>query len=122
MVCEMTLSHDLSMKFFCCVVPSASPLPVSVSGITSSNITVQWGTVDCIQTNGNITGYSVRYELVGSGSRENVSVSGSSTTSVILTGLTPSTTYTIQVAAVNVAGVGVYSDPINQTTFGNYLL
>ena len=100
------------------VVPSGSPGPVNVSGVTSSSVTVQWGEVDCIQSNGNVTGYSVRVEAVGSGYRDTVNVSGSNTTSVRLTGLSPSTAYTIEVAAVNGAGVGAYSNPTNQSTFG----
>ena len=39
-------------------VPSA-PTSVATSDVTSSNITVQWGPVDCIHRNGDITGYSV---------------------------------------------------------------
>ena len=100
------------------VAPSGSPGPVNVSGATSSSITVQWEMVDCIESNGNVTGYSVRVEAVGRGYRDTVNVSGSNTTSVRLTGLSPSTAYTIEVAAVNGAGVGVYSNPTNQSTFG----
>ena len=36
-------------------VPSAPPTSVATSDVTSSNITVQWGPVDCIHRNGNIT-------------------------------------------------------------------
>ena len=35
-----------------------------------------------------------------------------------ITGLQSSTTYSIQVAAVNSAGIGDYSDPSNQLTSG----
>ena len=41
-----------------------------------------------------------------------MSVSGGSVTEVTISGLTPSTTYSIEVAAVNNAGTGVYSDPV----------
>ena len=41
-----------------------------------------------------------------------MSVSGGSVTEVTISGLTPSTTYSIEVAAVNSAGVGVYSERI----------
>ena len=40
-----------------------------------------------------------------------MSVSGSSVTEATISNLTLSTNYTIQVAAVNSAGTGVYSDP-----------
>ena len=91
--------------------PSAAPTSVIVSAVTSSNITVQWGAVDCIHHNGDITGYSVRYGVQGSGSTQTRDVSGSDTRHTTIPGLNPSTTYSIQVAAVNSAGIGVYSDP-----------
>ena len=40
-----------------------------------------------------------------------MSVSGGSVTETTISGLTPSTTYSIEVAAVNSVGIGVYSDP-----------
>ena len=88
------------------LAPSAPPTSVSVSEVTSSSITVQWGPVDCIHRNGDITGYSVRY---GS---ENMSVSGDSSGGMyVISGLMPSTTYSIQVAAQTSAGPGTYSTP-----------
>ena len=91
--------------------PSAAPTFVRESGVTSSSITVQWGAVDCIDRNGDITGYSVRYGVQGSGSTQTRDVSGGSVTEATISSLMPSTTYSIQVAAVNSAGIGVYSDP-----------
>ena len=96
--------------------PSAVPTSVSVSEVTSSSITVQWEAVDCIHRNGDITGYSVRYEVQGSGSTQTVSVSGGGATMTTISGLTSSTTYTIEVAAVNNAGTGVYSPVIIKET------
>ena len=89
--------------------PSAAPNSVSVSEVTSSSITVQWGAVPCIHRNGDITGYSVQYGVVGSESTQTMTVSGAS---VNITGLVESTTYTIEVAAVNSDGIGVYSEPL----------
>ena len=91
---------------------------MSVSEVTSSSITVQWGAVDCIHRNGDITGYSVRYEAQGSGSTQTVSVSGGGATVTTISGLTASTQYSIEVAAVNSADTGVYSDAIMQLTQG----
>ena len=93
------------------VVPSAAPTSVSVSEVTSSSITVQWGAVNCIHRNGDITGYSVQYGVQGSGTQTG-SVSGGGATQTTISGLMASTTYTIEVAAVNSAGTGVYSTPI----------
>ena len=75
-----------------------------------STITVQWRAVDCIHRNGNITGYSVRYGVQGNGSTQTVSVSGPSRMSIVISGLTPDTSYTVKVAAENVNGVGEFSD------------
>ena len=98
--------HFLFGKFS---ASSAAPTSVRESGVTSSSITVQWGAVDCIHHNGDITGYSVRYGIQGSGSTQTRDVSGGDTRQTTIPGLNPSTTYSIEVAAVNSAGIGVYS-------------
>ena len=88
-----------------------------VTDVTSTTITVQWGPVEpCADQNGVITGYSVRY---GS---ETVFVSGDSSGGMTtITGLSPSTTYSIQVAAETSAGTGVYSSAVDQLTKGAYI-
>ena len=86
---------------------------MSVLAVTSSSITVQWDALDCIHHNGDITGYSVQYGVQGSGSTQTIYISGGS---VYISSLMPSTTYSIQVAAVNSADTGVYSDPIKAKT------
>ena len=85
---------------------------MSVYALSSTAITVQWGPVDCIHRNGDITGYSVQYEEVGSGSTQTMPVSGGSATEATISGLMSSTTYSIQVAAETSAGTGPYSDAI----------
>ena len=89
--------------------PSAPPTSVHILDVTSSSITVQWGAVDCIHRNGDITGYSVRYGVQGSGSTQMLNVSGSATTEATIFGLESATTYIIGIAAVNSAGTGEYS-------------
>ena len=96
-------------KFIFPPAPSAPPSAVSTSDVTSSSITVRFGPVDCIHRNGDITGYSVRYGVQGTGSTQTMSVHGGATTETTITGLMPSTTYSIEVAAVNSADVGLYS-------------
>ena len=102
------------MSFF--PAPSAPPTYVSTTEVTSFSITVIWGPVDCIHSNGDVTGYSVHYGVQGSGKTENVSISGSAVTETTISGLDFSTNYSIQVAAVNNVGIGIYSDPIIFTT------
>ena len=66
----------------------------------------------CIHRNGDITGYMIhviennRIEVVGDVREATIS------------GLTPSTVYTVSVAAVNNQGPGPYSDGIDQSTNG----
>ena len=94
---------------------------MSVSEDTSSSITVQWGPVVCIHHNGDITGYSVQYGVQGSGSTWTISVSGGSTTEATISGLTPSTTYSIEMAAVTGEDrIGVYSLPLSEETDGQH--
>ena len=48
-----------------------------------------------------------------------MTVSGSNTTDATIINLMPSTMYIVQVAAINDAGDGVYSDPLTNST-NNY--
>ena len=45
-----------------------------------------------------------------------MNVSGGATTNTTISGLTPSTSYVIDIAAVNSAGIGVYSDQLTVET------
>ena len=103
------------------LAPSAAPSFVRVSAVTSSNITVQWGSVNCIYRNGDITGYSVRYGVLGSAVRQrSVEIfSGDSSGGIyVISGLLSATVYMVEVAAVNRAGTGVYHGIISQLTLG----
>ena len=71
--------------------------------------------VPCIHRNGEITGYLVRYTGDGIETKD---VLGGSTEQTTITGLTPSTEYIIEVAAVNNFGSGPYSDSISKVTQG----
>ena len=104
--------------------PSAPPTSVSASDVTSSIITVQWGPVDCIHRNGDITGYSVQYGLQGNESTQtmNVHVSGGNTTEATISGLNSATAYSIEVAALNSAGTGDYSNLISAVTSGTVII
>ena len=98
--------------------PSASPDSIDTSDVTSSNSTVQWGPVDCIHRNGDITGYSVQYGVVWNGGTQTVNISGGTTTELNVSGLNPASNYSIEVAAVNRAGTGMYSTPLFVLTEG----
>ena len=66
-----------------------------------------WGTVPCPDQRGPITEYRLRY----SNGTSIVNTTGEESRQHVLTGLTPFTSYSVQVAAVNAGGTGPYSDP-----------
>ena len=90
-----------------------------VAGVTSSTITVVWGEVPCIHQNGDITGYSVQYGVMGSGSTENMTVDGDSSGGMAtISGLEAATMYEYQVAGRTIVGPGQYSSPMTTLTSG----
>ena len=99
-------------------VPSAPPTHIYIHEVTSFNITIHWDPVDCIEQNGNITGYSVQYGVEGTGIMHIVNVSGGATTEITISGLYCAMDYTIEVAAVNSAGTGMYSNALYFITKG----
>ena len=85
---------------------------VSLTFATFNYITLQWEMVPCEHRNGDITGYIVEYREMGSvnaGSETVMSITGASVTEATISNLMPSTN-SIQVAAVNNAGTGVFSN------------
>ena len=95
----------------CVCTGAAIPPIVRVSVINSTSIFVQWGIVSlCRAINGLITSYSIRYTIQPNGIPQTTLQSDG--LEITLTGLTPFTEYSIEVAAVNENGdVGVYSEP-----------
>ena len=94
-----------------------------VTNVTSTTITVQWGPVEpCADQNGAITGYSVRYGVLGSSDEKSVEMmSGdSSGGEATVSGLAPATMYEYEVAARTSAGTGVYSAVMTTLTSGTY--
>ena len=65
-----------------------------------------WEAIQCIERNGNITGYTVEFQEQG-GARIPGEVMGRSFTA---TGLTPGRNYTFRVAGVNANGTGTFTD------------
>ncbi|CAI8037924.1 Receptor-type tyrosine-protein phosphatase F [Geodia barretti] len=97
--------------------PSAPPSEVMVASVTSSTITVVWGEVPCIHQNGAITGYSVQYGVMGSGSTESMAVDGDSSGGMAtISGLEAATMYEYQVAGRTSAGPGEYSSTMTTLT------
>ena len=93
------------------VVAGASatiPSGLTVTGVTSSSVSLSW-----TASTGTVTGYAV---YVNGGTTPAVTTSGTGTTATV-TGLTPSTTYTITVAAIGSGGSpGPQSSSVQATT------
>ncbi|WP_368859475.1 fibronectin type III domain-containing protein, partial [Methylobacterium crusticola] len=70
---------------------------MEVTEVTGTTITVQWGPVDCIHHNGDITGYSVQYGVEQSVKVHTINVSEEQVT---LLNLMPFTNYSIKVPAL----------------------
>ena len=93
-----------------CTGAGIPPDNVMVTNKSSSSITIEWKPPysQCRAINGNITSYSIRYTINPNGIPQTTSQSEG--LKITLTGLTPFTNYSIEVAAVNENGdVGVYS-------------
>ena len=93
-------------------VPPAAPTSLSATGV-SGGVDLTW-TAPTDVGGASITNYSVRYTPSG-GSASTV-LTGSASASYSLSNLTSGTQYTIEVAAVNAAGVGAYSASATATT------
>ena len=65
----------------------------------------------CIQLNGDLTGYSLKYGVEESGRNQTMSILIGATTETIV-GLDAATPYFIEIAAVNKAGIGIYSSAL----------
>ena len=92
--------------------------------ITSTNIAIAWDAVNCTERNSNITGYVVRYTPPSTSGTDSVMVAGTGDTggTVTIDELTPSTQYSIQVAAVNSDGsVGLAAASLNVNTLSGEL-
>ena len=101
--------------------PSGAPASVTETTVTSTSVTVQWEEVPCLDRNGEITDYQVvtvnsQGMTVGTA---DVDVAARQAT---ISGLTPSTQYTVSVAAVNGAGTGPIRGVSIETTGENQII
>ena len=72
-----------------------------------------WGNISCTELNSDLLGYTIRYNSDGEGDDWNTIDVAGSTNTYNITGLTPYTNYSIQVAAMNMLGdLGPYSETI----------
>ena len=102
---EINLNLSLFLPPFS-TAPSSSPSFISSTRVNVSSITVQWEEIPCTDRNGEITNYRV-HTLRGAMVERTTNVPGD-TREATFSGLSPSTWYTVQVAAVNGAGIGPF--------------
>ncbi len=76
-----------------------------------TSITVQWDAVPCIDRNSEITDYVLRYGEASSDQREEAQIAGSGDEGGMstITGLSPLTTYYVEVAAISDSGTGPFA-------------
>ena len=94
--------------------PAGAPEGLTITSVKSRSLSVVWMTVPCSQQRGPITGYRLHY---GNRNEERVvNITGERNRQHVLTGLTPFTSYSVQVAVVNDGGTGPYSTPLTVET------
>ena len=91
------------------------PRLVTVTPVNSTTVTVSWSEVQCFNGSGTVTHYLVQYQSMCDGAVQNVTTYGTIET---VSGLTPNTEYTFQVAATDMNGTGPFSQAVTQG--GNY--
>jgi len=99
------------------VTPRTVPaVPTSVTGTAGNGrISLNW-TAPSNNGGGAITNYTIRYSSNGGSSWTTFPRSASKATSATVTGLTNGTSYLFQVAAINGAGAGAFSNSSSRVT------
>ncbi len=93
--------------FLIFAAPTGSPGVPTASAIMSTNITLIWTQIDCLDRNGVITSYIIQY---GEGTNRDITITTpSSATTHLITDLKPFTQYTFTVAGVSSVGTGSFS-------------
>ena len=93
------------------VVPGGPPHDITLMDTDPVMLSVSYRPPGTSLRNGDVTGYVIRYTKVGSGVSKNITVDGGLRTSVIPE-VMAFTSYSVEVAAVNVNGTGPFSDPM----------
>lgn len=91
-------------------VPEKLDKPTVAGG--SKKLTVKWTKPD----DDSVTGYAIRYGTTETFLTKSVTISSADTLSTEITGLSASTTYYLQIAAVNKNGTGTYSQTVSAKT------
>ena len=107
--------HNVAvMIYFACIstAPSAGPASVTFGAITSNSIRVLWEAVPCLHRNGEITGYILE-TYTGEMTVDTKVINGSNVRAATVSGLDPTPSYIVSVAAVNRADTGPVTTSMN---------
>ncbi|XGW22586.1 hypothetical protein V3C99_005086 [Haemonchus contortus] len=91
-------------------IPSSPPRDIVAEAASSTSIRVTWNEPDPESSNGEITGYRLKYKTRVRGSKGNTFVLDASEREYTITGLDVNTQYLVRMAVVNHNGTGPYSD------------
>ena len=103
--------------------PSAAPRELTFHTVTSTSISLTWKNIDCIQLNGVLTGFDIKYYGQVDGELATIIVGSSNTTNYTVDGLMPFSVYWFHIAGVNINGTGTYSafiGPIRTNEYGGF--
>ena len=93
---------------------------LTAKNVTDTLVELTWNREDCHGRNGEITGYVVQYNEDSDSddvmTKSVVLIEGEPSQNCTIDSLSPSTSYTFQVAAVNANGTGPLSEPYCVTT------
>ena len=96
-------------------VPSSPPQNVTIASVDPASLMVTWQPLPLIDQNGPIISYDISFINNADGDMRNVTVVGTEIT-ITITDLIPFIGYSVQVAASNTNGTGVFSTVISQVS------
>lgn len=113
-------THELFSHVIGCIIyihtePAGIPPELRTVSVTSSNITITWGKIECSLQNGHITGYDIRVYCL-SVLLSTIRVQSVGVRTYTANSLSPNREYGFRVAAVNDAGVGEFTQQLTVTT------
>ncbi|KAJ1369696.1 hypothetical protein KIN20_031225 [Parelaphostrongylus tenuis] len=91
-------------------VPSSPPRDIAAETLSSNSVRITWSEPDPESSNGEVTGYRLKYKTRVRGSKGNTFVLDASEREYVITGLDVNTQYLVRMAVVNHNGTGPYSD------------
>ncbi len=109
--CKISVREDVIRTFrWYFAAPTGSPGALIATSITFTSITLSWTEINCLDRNGIITRYMIKY---GEGHTTMDRIIGTKTndTFYLITGLKPYTTYNFIIAGVNSVKTGPFSSP-----------